>query len=64
MTIMKTPKLNTEICIRLKDVPKQKVDAVVNKHKDITRAVVPLSQALDGVASAKTIMQQEIQKRD
>ena len=64
MTIMKTPKLNTEIYIRLKDIPKQKDDGAVNKQKDITRAVVPLLQALDGVSSAKTMMQQETQKRD
>ena len=64
MTIMKTPKLNTEIYIRLRDVCRQKDEAAMNKQKDITRAVVPLLKALDEVSAAKSVMQNNVNQRN
>ena len=64
MTVMKTPKLNSEIYIRLRDVCKQKDEAAMNRHKDVTRAVVPLLKALDEVSAAKNLMQNNVNQRN
>ena len=64
MTIMKTPKLNPEIYIKMRDICKQKDEAAMNRQRDVTRAVIPLLKALDEVSAAKNLMQNNVNQRD
>ena len=51
---MKTPKLNTEIDIRLYDQARTKDQAAADRQKDMVRAAIPLYHAVGAVAKLKS----------
>ena len=49
-SVMKTPKLNTEVDIRLYDQARTKDQAAADRQKDMVRAAIPLYHAVGAVA--------------
>lgn len=49
MKRMKTSKLNSEIYIRMRDNGRDKDEAAANRQREVTRAAIPLLQAIDKV---------------
>ena len=60
---MKTPRLNTEIYVRLPENSQTKDRAAQERQKDLTKAVIPLLKALDKVSGVQDLMKQNA-KRD
>ena len=63
MKMMKPPKMNTEMYIRLNNIGKDKDEAAVNRQTEVTKAMVPLLRALGKVTEAKDLMKKNA-KRD
>ena len=53
MEFMKTPKLNSEVYLRLRNNAKQGDEASAKRARDVTKAVIPMMRGLDKVTAAQ-----------
>ena len=59
---MKTPRLNTEVYIKLNEPSQNKDKAAQTRQKDTAKAVIPVLQAMVEVKNAETMMLANIKK--